>query len=94
MSPHVDILERPDRLAGWLLGSVAMHVAIASALIWYAFIGPGKTFKIGSPNPGGRPKTAHISQALRLHWPLAKRTSSVRFPAPWRVGEKKHLNRV
>jgi protein TonB len=53
MSPHVDILEQPDRLARWLMGSIAMHVLIAGTLIWYNFIGPGKTFKIGSPNPGG-----------------------------------------
>jgi protein TonB len=52
MAAHVDILEEPDRLKGWLLGSVVMHLSIAGALIWYA-LGPGKTLRIGSPNPGG-----------------------------------------
>jgi protein TonB len=53
MASHVDILDQPDRLSGWLMGSLAMHLSIAGALAWYMFVGPGKTFKIGSPNPGG-----------------------------------------
>jgi periplasmic protein TonB len=49
----VDILEQPDRLSGWLAGSLAMHLSIAGALAWYAFVGPGKTGTWGSPTGGG-----------------------------------------
>lgn len=53
MAAHVDILDEPDRLKRWLLGSVAMHLSIAGALVWYNFIGPGKAMQWGSPTGGG-----------------------------------------
>jgi len=53
MTAHVDILDQPDRLSGWLAGSLFLHAAVAGALIWYNVVGPGKEFKMGSPNPGG-----------------------------------------
>jgi periplasmic protein TonB len=53
MAAHVDILEQPDRLSGWLAGSVAMHLAIAGAILWYTFVGPGKVVHWGNPTGGG-----------------------------------------
>lgn len=53
MTAHVDILEQPDRLSGWLTGSVVMHAAVAGALIWYNVAGPGKTISLGNPTGGG-----------------------------------------
>lgn len=53
MAAHVDILEQPERLSGWLLGSLAMHLSIAGALVWYALVGPGKAVQWGSPTGGG-----------------------------------------
>jgi periplasmic protein TonB len=53
MAGHVDILEQPDRLSGWLLGSLAMHLSIAGALVWYAVVGPGKAMQWGNPTGGG-----------------------------------------
>jgi len=89
MSPHVDILEQPDRLTGWFIGSVAMHVAIAGALIWYNFIGPGKTIKIGSPNPGGfgavtvNPVSSiHLPSNLGPQNPVANDTKNMAPPPP------------
>jgi periplasmic protein TonB len=53
MAAHVDILEQPDRLSGWLIGSLSLHIAFASALIWYTVAGPGKAVQWGSPTGGG-----------------------------------------
>ncbi|HKE25803.1 MAG TPA: TonB family protein [Bryobacteraceae bacterium] len=53
MAAHLDILDQPDRLSGWLFGSVVLHASVAGALIWYNFIGPGKTPTWGSLTGGG-----------------------------------------
>lgn len=84
---HVDILEEPDRLQRWLLGSVAMHLSLAGALLWYT-LGPGKTIRIGSPNPGGfgavvvNPvQTIHLPSKAGPQNPVANDTKSM-APAP------------
>lgn len=53
MAGHVDILEQPESLSGWLIGSLTLHIAIASALLWYTVLGPGKIEQWGSPTGGG-----------------------------------------
>jgi protein TonB len=64
----VDILEQPDRLSRWLMGSVAMHVTIAGTLIWYNFIGPGKPTQWGSPTGGGLGAVA-VNPVVRIPLP-------------------------
>src|ERR1051326_2200308 len=53
MPGHVDILEQPDRLSGWLIGSLTLHILLAGSLFWYTVLGPGKTMQWGSPTGGG-----------------------------------------
>jgi protein TonB len=52
MNGHVDILEQPDRLSGWVAGSIALHAGLAGALLWYTLIGH-KADPFGSPHGGG-----------------------------------------
>lgn len=88
MNGHVDILAQPDRLSGWLAGSVAMHLFIGGALVWYALVGPGKANPFGSPHGGGFGSVvvnpvAHIPLPQRNapENPVANDTQSM-VPAP------------
>jgi protein TonB len=88
MAAHVDILEQPDRLSGWLLGSLALHISIASALVWYTVAGPGKVEKWGSPGGGGFGSVVvnpvariPLPQRNGLENPLANDTQSM-VPTP------------
>ena len=38
MAAHVDILDQPDRLAGWFLGSLGLHVGLVVALLSYGVL--------------------------------------------------------
>jgi len=53
MPGHVDILDQSENLSGWLIGSLALHIGIASSLVLYTVIGPGKIQPWGSPTGGG-----------------------------------------
>jgi len=71
MAAHVDILEQPDRLSGWLIGSLTLHISIAGALLWYTVAGPGKVEKWGSPTGGGFGSVV-VNPVARI--PLPQRT--------------------
>jgi protein TonB len=53
MYSHPDILEQPDRLSRWLASSVALHVALAGALVGLAVAGNRMPERWGSPTGGG-----------------------------------------
>lgn len=52
MAGHADILDQPERLSGWVIGSLTFHISLAGALIWYT-VGPGKSINWGNPTGGG-----------------------------------------
>lgn len=88
MAAHVDILEQPERLSGWLIGSLTLHISIAGALIWYTLVGPGKAEQWGSPTGGGFGSVA-VNAVARIPLPqrngpenpVANDTNSM-VPAP------------
>jgi len=53
MAGHADIFDQPERLSGWLIGSLTFHISLAGALIWYTVAGPGKAVQWGNPTGGG-----------------------------------------
>jgi protein TonB len=53
MSPHVDILDQPERLAPSFLGSLAFHGLLVGAAIGVGWVQSRNTISMGDPN-GGR----------------------------------------
>jgi protein TonB len=53
MSPHVDILEQPERLAPSFLGSVAFHGLLVATILGVGWVQSRNTINMGDPN-GGR----------------------------------------
>src|SRR4051794_24346497 len=53
MSPHVDILDQPERLAPSLLGSLVFHVLLVFAIAALGWVQSRNTLSMGDPN-GGR----------------------------------------
>jgi protein TonB len=53
MSPHVDILEQPERLAPSFLGSLAFHGLLVAAILGVGWVQSRNTINMGDPN-GGR----------------------------------------
>ena len=53
MSPHVDILDQPDRLAPSFFGSIGFHVLLLGAVIGAGWVQSRNTISMGDPN-GGR----------------------------------------
>ena len=53
MTAHPDILDQQEPLGKWMAASIALHVAVAVALLAHTFIGPGKGLQLGDPNGGG-----------------------------------------
>src|ERR1017187_6628027 len=53
MSPHVDILDQPERLAPSFFGSIAFHGLLVAAIIGIGWIQSRNPISLGDPN-GGR----------------------------------------
>jgi protein TonB len=53
MSPHVDILDSPERLAPSFLGSLAFHVLLVATVVGVGWVQNRNTISMGDPN-GGR----------------------------------------
>jgi protein TonB len=53
MSPHVDILDQPERLVPSFLGSLAFHGLLVGAVIGIGWVQSRNTISMGDPN-GGR----------------------------------------
>ena len=70
MSPHVDILDQPERLAPSFFGSIAFHGLLVAAVAGVGWVQSRNTISLGDPN-GGRsepwPSTPVASIALPSH---------------------------
>ncbi|MCX6631325.1 MAG: TonB family protein [Candidatus Solibacter sp.] len=53
MSPHVDILDQPERLAPSFFGSLAFHGLLVAAVVGAGWVQSRSTISMGDPN-GGR----------------------------------------
>jgi periplasmic protein TonB len=53
MLQHVDILDQPDRLAGWFVRSLGLHLLLLLALLFYSVVFRHKVEQWGSPTGGG-----------------------------------------
>jgi protein TonB len=88
MSPHVDILDRPETLGKQLLGSVAVHAAIFGFLVvWGSVVAHREVW--GGPSQGGGSVAINVVNKIPLPArsgavnPLANPTeSSVPTPPP------------
>ncbi|MFY9724625.1 MAG: TonB family protein [Bryobacteraceae bacterium] len=88
MAPHVDILDQPDRLARWFLGSLGFHVGLVVALLSYGVLFSRRVEQWGSPTGGGMGAVAvnpvaHIPLPAREapENPVANQTES-QVPTP------------
>jgi protein TonB len=71
MSPHVDILDQPDRLSRFLTGSILFHVVLAGGLLSYGLLGGGKAVQWGSPKGGGIGDAVAVTPVSKI--PLPRR---------------------
>lgn len=72
MAQHVDILDQPDRLAGWFVRSLGLHLGLLLALLFYGALFRHKVEQWGSPNGGGMGAVA-VNPVARI--PLPARQS-------------------
>jgi len=98
MTQHVDILDQPDRLAGWFVRSLGLHLGLILALLFYGFAFRHKAEQWGSPTGGGMGAVA-VNPVARIPLParqspenpVANQTESqVPTPPP----EQHHKTRV
>jgi protein TonB len=68
MSPHVDILEQPERLGRWFVRSLGFHVLVGLTLVSYSFLLHRHGVQWGSPNGGGIGAVA-VNPVARLPLP-------------------------
>ena len=67
MSPHVDILDQPEPLGRWFVGSVILHVSIAVSIAGYTVIKSGSKENWGDVNGGGMGSVAvNVVSSIRL----------------------------
>ena len=52
MTRHLDILDQPEPLKKWMLGSLVLHAALAATLLGYNVIGH-HAIQLGDPHGGG-----------------------------------------
>jgi len=72
MTQHVDILDQPDRLAGWFVRSLGLHLGLILALLFYGVAFRHKAEPWGSPTGGGMGAVA-VNPVARI--PLPARQS-------------------
>jgi protein TonB len=72
MAQHVDILDQPDRLAGWFVRSLGLHLGLILALLFYGVAFRHKVEQWGSPN-GGAMGAVAVNPVARI--PLPARQS-------------------
>ena len=72
MTPHVDILDQPDRLARWFAGSLAFHALFILTLLFYGLLFRHKVEPWGSPT-GGAMGSVVVNPVARI--PLPARQS-------------------
>ncbi len=53
MAKHVDILDQPDRLTPWFVGSVGFHILLVGTLLSYGVLFGHNVAQWGSPTGGG-----------------------------------------
>ena len=74
MMPHVDILDQREGLIRFWLGSLALHLAVAGALIFYGVSGHGRRDQWGDPFGGG---LGSVSVNVVSHIPLPSRSGPI-----------------
>ncbi len=76
MAPHGDILDQPERLRGPFLGSIALHLSIAAAVIGLSWAEAHRPREIwGNPNGGGGFGSVAVNVVPRI--PLPTRSGPV-----------------
>lgn len=68
MAPHVDILDQPDRLARWFVGSLGFHVLLIVALLSYGVLFRHRVEQWGS-RTGGRMGAVAVNPVDRIPLP-------------------------
>ena len=68
MSPHVDILDQPERLAPSFFGSLAFHVLLGGAVIGLGWVQSRNTISMGDPN-GGRMGAVAVNPVASIALP-------------------------
>ena len=69
MSPHVDILDRQDRLFGWFMAALLFHASIVAAIVGFGLAGVGRTVQWGSPNAGGIGDSVAVTPVPKIPLP-------------------------
>jgi protein TonB len=68
MTPHVDILEQPERLRKPLLASLVLHAGAFAGALAFTLAGGGARQPFGSPNSGG-PGSVAVNVVNRIPLP-------------------------
>jgi len=77
MSPHVDILDQPDRLGRWFVRSLGFHVLVALALLTYGMLFRRHLEQWGSPT-GGAAGSVVVNPVAKI--PLPARPAAPENP--------------
>src|SRR5260370_26062405 len=68
MSPHVDILEQPERPAPSFFGSLAFHGLLVAAIAGVGWVQSRNTISLGDPN-GGRMGAVTVNPVSTISLP-------------------------
>src|SRR5260370_36242919 len=68
MSPHVDILEQPERLAPSFFGSLVFHGLLVAAIAGIGWVQSRNTISLGDPN-GGRMGAVTVNPVSTISLP-------------------------
>src|SRR5258708_8036266 len=68
MSPHVDILEQPERLPPSFFGSLAFHGLLVAAIAGIGWVQSRNTISLGDPN-GGRMGAVTVNPVSTISLP-------------------------
>src|SRR5450759_2706277 len=68
MSPHVDILDSPERLASSFFGSLAFHGLLVATVVGVGWVQSRNTISMGDPN-GGRMGAVTVNPVASIALP-------------------------
>jgi protein TonB len=68
MSPHVDILDQPERLVPSFFGSLAFHALLVATIVGVGWVQSRNTFSMGDPN-GGRMGAVTVNPVASIALP-------------------------
>src|ERR1035437_1647384 len=68
MSPHVDVLDQPERLAASFFGSLAFHGLLVARVVSVGWVQNRNTISMGAPN-GGRMGAVTVNPVAKIALP-------------------------